>query len=294
MPLPVAAGRDHPTDVGCVVPTSDDDHQAALRLLAVVRQKLQAPDARFELGGEDPSDSHVVWCRLPGRPHWRVVVDLGPKRQATDDDRERLALLLQVFSQSTLPQPLNFQRARFADRQAAAKASRAASITADPARQALDRALEELRQHTGAELACIIDRDTPVFLGMAWQQTNDSSPPPPSLETLLNTSAISGTAPALHRCGAALRQLRNRLRDEPLLHRLACLEASCNYLARGLRDLGGSYTVLLCFPETFSELATDSALRQRQNGIARLVRSLRPLDPDPDPGRVLSLKRPST
>jgi hypothetical protein len=49
-----------------------------LRLLDLVRRDLAAQDSRLEIGGADPEDARLVWCRLPAGTRLVVVFEQPP------------------------------------------------------------------------------------------------------------------------------------------------------------------------------------------------------------------------
>src|SRR5512139_449831 len=69
---------------------------AMVRLIEVVRRELGADDARFELGGRDPEDDHLVWISLPHG--FRAVAVFTEVPAGREILREKLRLLLASFS----------------------------------------------------------------------------------------------------------------------------------------------------------------------------------------------------
>jgi hypothetical protein len=135
--MPSALGRPYS---GWVTSTS------LLRLLDLVCQDLGAEDSRIEVGGKDPDDVRLVWCRLPAGTRLVVVFAQPPP------ERDRIAQRLAAWTESfegLLSWP-GSERPK----------SAAVGIAAR-----LDQELGRLASRAGARGAAVIDRQSSVVWG---------------------------------------------------------------------------------------------------------------------------------
>jgi hypothetical protein len=145
-----------------------------LRLLDLVRQDLGAQDSRLEIGGADPEDSRLVWCRLPAGS--RLVVIFREPPVDREQSRRRLAAWAESF-EGLLSAPAE-ERPR-----------PAAIAVAD--RLVLE--LGRLASRAEAAAAAVVDRQSPVVWGSVEPGRRDQA-----------------ATPLLERAIARLRQDRSR------------------------------------------------------------------------------------
>lgn len=124
-----------------------------LRLLELVCRELEAEDAHVRLGGRRDDDPRLVATEL--RPGCQLVVRFAeppPEREAV---ALRVAELADAFT-STVIQAIETVDAVW---------SRSSSAHAGGQVQALVQTLADLRDATGAALALVVDRQSPVIWG---------------------------------------------------------------------------------------------------------------------------------
>lgn len=124
-----------------------------LRLLELVRRELEAEDAHVRLGGRRDEDPRVVEHEL--RPDCRLVVRLPAAPADPEDVARRLHELADAFT-STIVQAIESVDATW---------SRGSSAHAHGSVQALVQTLADLRDATGAVVALVVDRQSPVIWG---------------------------------------------------------------------------------------------------------------------------------
>lgn len=284
---------------------------ALLRFLDLLRQELDADDARAEVGGADPSDPRLLWTNLPGG--WRLVIcfDEAPADRAAK--LEQLDKLVDGFSQTLddgqLPAP--------------------PSPPVDSAFRRLDGALEALRSRTGGVGAVIVDVQSPVLWGSSEPQRHDSDVEllvdlgraldtvrdagvdldelmalePADLDTRLRSVGIEpehagvlGRALAhgdeaarrhhLLTCVAVARARDADPREREV--RWAHHEPQFGYFVRSFANI---YLLVVVFEGAFSELHVESTVLHALPGIEQLLLSLPPLDPKPRGARVIKFRR---
>jgi hypothetical protein len=130
-----------------------------LRLLDLVRQDLGAQDCRLEIGGADPEDAKLIWCRLPAGTRLVVVFAEPPADPA--HCAQRLGAWAESF-EGLLSGPAE-ERPR----------PRGASVA-----DHLEEELARLASRAEALGAAVIDRQSPVvwssFLLRAREKTRQS------------------------------------------------------------------------------------------------------------------------
>jgi hypothetical protein len=136
------------------------------RLLELVKRRLGARDARVEIGGEPPTDPTVLWAS--GGPGRRLVALFEELPPDVDEKRKQIEALAEVFR----------------DVVAAPEAPPASVPPARLLDAALDGALTELANDTGAECALLIDGASPVVWGRSHEEiAND-------VETMLRANTL--------------------------------------------------------------------------------------------------------
>ncbi|MFC1642218.1 hypothetical protein ACFL5O_05950 [Myxococcota bacterium] len=126
-----------------------------LRLLDLVRQDLGAADARVEIGGLDPLDERLVWCRLATGNR---LVAVFPERPAdVAEVRDRLVAWAESFEGLL-----------------GAAADLRSQTTSQAAGTRLERELARLVERAGAAGARIIDARSPVVWAAFEPRANDT------------------------------------------------------------------------------------------------------------------------
>jgi len=124
-----------------------------LRLLELLRRELEAEDAHVRLGGGFDDDPHLVEHEL--RPGCRLVVRLAEPPAEPEGAARRLAELAHAFTGTVI----------HAIETVDAAWSRSTSAHAGGRGHALVQTLADLRDATGAALALVVDRQSPVIWG---------------------------------------------------------------------------------------------------------------------------------
>ena len=284
---------------------------ALLRFLDLLKQELDADDARAEVGGADPRDPRLVWTNLPGG--WRLVVCFAEEPADPGEKQRQLHKLVDGFSPTLddgqLPAP--------------------PSPPVDSAFRRLDAALEALRSRTGGVGAAIVDIQSPVLWG--------SSDPQRHSDDVEQLAEVGRAIEAARDAGLDLDELLAlesadvgaRLRDvgvddesAALLgqalqegdeaarrhHLLTCAAVACAREAAGrdkearwahhesqfgyfVRSFANIYLLVVVFEGAFSELHVESTVLHALPGIEQLLLSLPPLDPKPRGARVIKFRR---
>ncbi len=278
------------------------------RLLELVCRELGAEDAHVRLGGQPERHALVLEHEL--RPGCRLVVRFAAPPSAPDAAL-RLAELAGAF---------------------AGTVEHAIEVVDDawsrpPSPQGLVQTLADLRDATGASVALVVDRQSPVIWGCSDPSLGlRDRPAARALATALASLRAQGLAwtsaaftpapadPAIHEnTGSASLELARRAlqsaeRSQPggaarlvaTTQALVALDAGLEAPARlpqgdapGLatKAFGGLYCVALVFTRPFSPLRVEGVLRRALPIIERHVLELPPLDPQPQGGRVVPLRR---
>ena len=293
--------------------------QPWLKLLDLVCHKLGARDARLEIGGEDPTEPHIVWSVLEEGRRMVVVFDTPPAERELVE--ERLRLIVDGF-RSTLQPPSEPPTGRLA-----------AALHRE-----LDLALAELGERTGAETVWIIDYQSPVIWGgsearsesldldllmltaradqmlsttkLTWAELL-AAPEGASLERLREAGLIGMAQRAVYDEHEALRTLSEEGGLTAAARRLRSARALAEIRARAMRDhslvrselrgpniqcfahsLAGQYQLVLVFDETYSPLHAEGNVQRALPHIERLLLSLPPVDPVSGGGaKVLRMPR---
>lgn len=267
-----------------------------LRLLELARRELGAEDAHVRLGGEDPSDHLHLHHEL--RPGCRLVVRFAEPPPQPELTHQRLAELASAFegTVSTAIEQLD------------------ATLGRMPSTDALTEVLADLRGVTGAAVALVVDRQSPVLWGcsdpelelrdrpsalrlsaaMARARSEGRDPVraamltepslPTTLRSLVRTErAMAGGASRLAAAADALARLHDGAAPP--------VQPSADAPGVATKGFGGLYEVVLVFTEPFSPLRTEGVLRRALPVVERHVLDLPPLDPTPKGGRVVPLRR---
>jgi len=278
--------------------------QPLLRLLDVVRQRLDARDARIEIGGEPPAGEGIVWAPLDGP--WRIVALLR-EGAAPDEARQRLVSIADAFRGVPKKQP--------------------PPVLRGGAARVLNSELSTLAERAGALYAMVIDGTTPILWGSSHEDMADDGrlgammhaiePIEKAVAKLGSFAAVLET-PAANLPGAvrllasgreeeawvrfavasrALDTLRDRCHapsshtgSRELVRRIAVAQDDFGLDARLVADI---YYAVLCYDGRFSEIRADRELKRATPIIERLVAALPPVDPPPKGGRVLPFRDPS-
>jgi hypothetical protein len=290
------------------------------RLAAVVRERLGASAAHFEVGGDPPADD--------GRTAWAAVDD-GPVRivarfETAIADRagtaSRLTTMVQAFGALVAA---SFGRPAGED--APAVRTGRPSVA-----HVLDEVLGGLSDAAGALSAIVLDSSSPVL----WGKSHASlalGPADGALAALFELDGCwrrvaAGARPAdaagqLRLLQALAEPLRSRMPAEPgeidrLLHTGRTAAAVRSLLARAAlqgrlplgrsldrgdghghfaRGVAGVYALALSFAAPFSEIRVDGAVRRAIDGIEHLLAVMPPLAPPPEKGgagsRVVTLRK---
>jgi hypothetical protein len=291
---------------------------ALLRLLQLLSQKLGAADARVEIGGQPPTDEHVVWTELSGGR--RVVLCFDARVPDAEAKRQRLDAILGSFAGLT-------QGAGDSD-------SEADTVSA---RVALDDALARLAPRVGAVQAVVVDAASPVLWGSSrdepaldvdprvvrrraqlFEQAEEEGI---DLSALLARGPVDGPergewprAEVVTGLGAELGKLygRHAALDVATWRRFVlttrAVAAARRHVPRVsstagplratvqgpgfgyfVRVFAGIYLLVLAFDGPFSELRAQRAVGQALGRIERLVLRLPPVDPRPG-AKVIRIK----
>jgi hypothetical protein len=280
-----------------------------LRLLELVRRELDAEDAHVRLGGRRDDDPRTVEHEL--RAGCCVVVRLREPPAQPREAAERLAELARAFA-GTVEHAIETIDAAW---------SRPSSA------HALVQTLADLRDATGAAVALVVDRQSPVIWGCSdpglglrdrpaarvlaialaslraqgldWASAALTAPKAPD---------AAGELPGSASLELARRALQSAERSQPggaarlvaATRALLALDTAPDapaYLPEGeepglaSKGFGGLYCVALVFTRPFSPLRVEGVLRRARPIIERLVLELPPLDPEPMGGRVVPLRR---
>ncbi|NVB39145.1 hypothetical protein G6O69_14975 [Pseudenhygromyxa sp. WMMC2535] len=297
------------------------------RFLDLVRRELGSDDARFELGGREPSGDDRVWASVPhsqaqgGAQGWRAVAvfDAAQTEEALAEHAAKLDGLVHSF-------------VGIVDRLAHSGPRGRVSV----ASQEVDDALGVLAERAKALRAVVIDEDSPVLWGSSevprgpedveeamWIGELAESAAQysgPAGEDGLDLVALIDLDKAARREALAAvepRKLRERLlRKLPVVrelggqrdaeawrtHFLTCraiaavrraperheeVQDGLGWLAR---DFGGIYHVILVYDGLFSEIGAAGVMQRALPAIENLVLSLPPIDPTPKGARVLQFR----
>ena len=268
-----------------------------LRLLELVRRELGADDAHLRLGGRETTDDHHLHHEL--RPGCRLVVRFETPPAEPQQAQQHLAELATAFS----------------DTVDGAIEQLDATLTRTPSSDALTEVLTDLRDATGAGLALVIDRQSPVLWGCSDPALELRDRPSarrlseaiararadghdPVRAAMLDPSSLTEELSGLGRAERSMPGGASRLADA--VHALALVDdASAPRPVQPTSDapgiatkvFGGLYEVVLVFAEPFSPLRVEGVLRRAVPVVERHVLDLPPLDPTPKGGRVVPLRR---
>lgn len=290
-----------------------------LRLLELVRRELEAEDAHVRLGGRRDDDPCLVGVEL--RSGCRLVVRLAAPPLRPDDVTRRLADLAEAFA-GTMLHAID-----------AVDAVWSRSSSAHASTHALVQTLADLRDATGAMVALVVDRQSPVIWGCSDPDLGlRDRPAARVLATALDSLRSQGVDP-VHAAAAhtpeaaslrldaathetpgsaslelARRALQGAERSQPggaarlaaATRALILLDEHPDAPARlpegdepGLASKAflGLYVVALVFVRPFSPLRVEGVLRRALPIVERHVLELPPLDPEPQEGRVVPMRR---
>jgi hypothetical protein len=130
-----------------------------LRLLELVCRELEAEDAHVRLGGRRDDDPRLLEAEL--RPGCRLVVRFAEPPPRLEETVQRLAELAHAFT-STVLHAIDAVDAVWSRSTSARDGAHAG---AGGYGQALVQTLADLRDATGAALALVVDRQSPVIWG---------------------------------------------------------------------------------------------------------------------------------
>lgn len=297
-----------------------------LRLLELVRRELEAEDAHVRLGGRRDDDPCLVEAEL--RPGCRLVVRLSKAPREPEEVARRLDELAQAFSGTVLHVIDSFDAmwSRSTGPSVGPSVGPLARASAGVHGQALVQTLADLRDATGAVVALVVDRQSPVVWGCSDPELGlRDRPAARVLAGALTSLRAQGldpvhaaASPSLERAakqspGSASLELARRAlaaaeRSQPggaarlaaTARALVVLDESPDAPARlpegdepGLasKGFGGLYVVALVFVRPFSPLRVEGVLRRALPIIERHVLELPPLDPEPVEGRVVPMWR---
>lgn len=287
-----------------------------LRLLELIRRELGAKDARAELGGDEPDDDRLVWCKLPGS--WRMVAVFDEIPEDRDVLTERLKGLVHSFegtTGNTEPPP----------------------VVVSPATRSLDDALEALAARSSAVRALVVDDSSPMLWGTSesrrsWDDVRVAERiaealghleeagvdadelldvEPDAARSLLDERGVATEAASvlamqverfreLNRGATAWRhhllavravaEVRAAVeRSDARPGRLMLRNDDFGYLARQFADI---YYIVLVFNGTYSELGAEGAMMKALPAVESLVLAIPPVEPPPRGGRVLRMPLP--
>lgn len=274
-----------------------------LRLLELVRRELEAEDAHVRLGGRRALDSREVAYEL--RPGCRVVVRFAEPPARPERTAARLAELAEAFT-GTVEQAVE---------------GLGSGLPRPTGGHALTQTLADLRDATGAAVALVVDRQSPVIWGCSDPALGLRDRPAARLlagalatlraqgvDPMDEAAAIDPETAGSAALGLARRSLHAAERAQPggaarlvaTTRTLLALDDAFEAPTRlpegdepGLasKGFGGLYRVALVFTRPFSPLRVEGVLRRALPIIERHVLELPPLDPEPKGGRVLPLRR---
>lgn len=294
------------------------------RLLELVERELDAEDVRIEIGGRDPTDDRLLWCRLSNG--WRLVATFPQIPESREVAQGRLKTLADTFTFAVSAQgawPL-------AERPAAVRGL---------ALRRLESELQALAIRAGAACALVIDESSPILWGSSEGRAETEN-----LEQITHTAAVVDLATRekidltelLLRDAEGIRKalegrrLRPEVRHELERGLIAIREESgrqgnqawrrhlltaraidrvrraeveearrnghlnelvhggeLGYLARSFATI---YILVLVFDGQFSELHAEAAVLHALPMIERLVLALPPVDPTPTNSRAGALR----
>ncbi|MCX4245109.1 hypothetical protein [Paraliomyxa miuraensis] len=271
-----------------------------LRLLELVRRELGAEDAYVRLGGQDGDDPRLLAHAL--RSGCCLVVRMAEPPARPEVAAARLAELAEAFTGTV-------------DHAVESLEGVMGRPTVGPV---LTQTLADLRDATGAAVALVIDRQSPVIwgcsdpalglrdrpaaralaaalasttgLGTTRSERDPNEPEPES-------SAQSSARRAL--MAAERMQTGGAAKLAATIRTLMVLDDAFDAAARlpqgdepGLasKGFGGLYRVVLVFTRPFSPLRVEGVLRRALPIVERQVLELPPLDPEPKGGRVVPLR----
>lgn len=267
--------------------------EAALRLLDLVRQKLDAVDARIEIGGSPPDGECAVSIAL--NPHRRVVAVF--EGDPPEDAASRLAALVDAFTAS-------------AD---APQSDGLAALSRRTLPAEIDSELNGLSVRAKAVFAVLIDASSPVIWGRSHAELPDAIDAMREMTDALGdgdaAALLSEPArwprPLREHAGkdeesarrfvmAALgvRAAREAAEDEPTAVGSMHKTIRVGGYTFMVRSLGGVYLLIIGFEGGFSEPGAEGVLQRGHTEIERLIVKLPPTDPPPRPGRVVAMRKP--
>ncbi|MCH9685659.1 MAG: hypothetical protein K0V04_29780 [Deltaproteobacteria bacterium] len=274
---------------------------AVLRLLDLVRRELRARDAYVRLGAPPTDDPLLLVHEL--RPGCMLVVALDEQPPDRNAAQHRIAELAQAFT-STVHDAMEVLET---------------GLTHPPGDE-LTQVLADLRDATSAEVALVVDRQSPVVWGCsepglplrdrpaarrlaaAFEQLGGEGEPASWWGAAKADEPEAG--PTQH----ARRALREAERDHPgaagrlvtAVRALVALDDPACALGQPpqpnlpgitIKEIAGLYQVVLAFEQPYSPLRAEGVMRRALPVIERHVLELPPLDPTPKGGRVLPLRR---
>lgn len=140
-------------------------HERLLRLIELASRDLGATDARAEVGGRDPEDPRLIWCKTPTDLRIVLVFDSPPDDRA--EKAARLQSLVTAFSESA------------EDGRPSVPVVRPGAL-----RHRLDDALDLVKERSGALAAAVIDATSPEVWGT-------SEPVLEDVETAVDTARLA-------------------------------------------------------------------------------------------------------
>jgi hypothetical protein len=294
--------------------------EGLLRLVELVRRELDAADVRAELGGREPKDEHVVWCKMS--EGFRLVAEFEEVPKDRQSLLERMQALITAFAETASPSRSDPEQLR------------------EPLTRRLDAELEALAYRAGAVHAFVIDDKSPVIwgtsasrrlgedvdmtirvhdlelkLGEAGLDMGDLLSHSPDAirellgETSLPSERVDRFAKQLERLiESAQRHDRAFWQQYLLVARaltsIRALTRSPDYVSGHVREtvhgdgwgylvraFAGIYVLGLVFEGQFSELHAEAAVVHALPLVERLVLALPPIDPEPSGAKVMRLRR---
>jgi hypothetical protein len=224
------------------------------RFLELVKREMGAVDARIELGGLAPTQSHLLWARVPGSGA-RVVAVLDSQARGRLELEDKLANLAESFADT-----IERGSSRVLGR----------TFESGTARARLDAELTSLASRAGAERGVVFDASSPMIWGASQ----------------VDMAQIDGANQELEGWVEELRSDRvDELRSAHGHVVRLSVGADRECLAR---MFGGLYVLALSFRTALSEPVAVGALLHAADTIERLVLALPPVDPPPG-GKVIRL-----
>ncbi len=276
---------------------------ALLRLLELLRRELRAKDAYLRLGGPPASDPGTLTHELRSGCHLVVVLDAVPEDRAAA--LRRLTELAQVFT-GTVGDAIEVLDT---------------NLTL-PRGDGLTQVLADLRDATAAEVAVVVDRQSPVIWGCsepglplpdrptarrlasAFDALTARGLDPIEVAAAPEASEIPEAGPLEHARRAVLEAERER---PGAAGRLVLAARAITQLEQpsgppvqpqgprepgvAIKEIAGLYQVVLVFGSEYSPLRVEGVMRRALPVIERHVLELPPLDPTPRQGRVVPLRR---